>query len=307
MSWIPKGGHGLSGHIYEIIEYFLILKDHIKTRILICEDVSWEQIRAACITKYTLTDDEINNIRNSIVFANKPSLVRGTNLLVVDGNLSRSFIRYGVKLCFKNIFCFRCTPKDTFTDLPYTNVTLLQDNRLYKDTPTCKVIDYRKKILFSKFRQIDNNTTNTGMFYLTSNCRRIDPMYLREIIVNHHINKFIVLTNDKKYYQDYVSDLDVSFPSMPVADIFETFDTYIYTIIDEQLNPGCGCFDCSPRFVAECVFYNKNITYYDIDDDYLNIDLGLKYRKRDVENGIDSVELLHSDNILNIIKDITHE
>jgi hypothetical protein len=82
---------------------------------------------------------------------------------------------------------------------------------------------------------------------------------------------------------------------MPVENIFEKFDTYIYT-------PTKGSFDCSPRFIAECKYYNKNIIYHDIDENYLNVDTGLKFRKYDIDNNFKSLLLNENDEIVSILK-----
>ena len=84
---------------------------------------------------------------------------------------------------------------------------------------------------------------------------------------------------------------------MPVNNIFEKFNTYIYT-------PTRDKFDCSPRFIAECNFYKKGILYHNINEDYLKIDTGLRYRKYDIENDFKSITLQDDDNIIKIIKSI---
>jgi hypothetical protein len=91
---------------------------------------------------------------------------------------------------------------------------------------------------------------------------------------------------------------------MPVKNIFERFSTYIYTPTYSVTNPKHGCFDCSPRFIAECAFYNKDIIYHNITDEYLSRDTGLKYRRHDIENNMDSIILTPQDDIINILHEI---
>ena len=49
MTWPPNTDHGVSGHIYEIIDYYLLLKDHLKVGIAICENMTWKQFRAIIV------------------------------------------------------------------------------------------------------------------------------------------------------------------------------------------------------------------------------------------------------------------
>ena len=84
------------------------------------------------------------------------------------------------------------------------------------------------------------------------------------------------------------------FPTMPVDNIFEKFGTYIYT-------PTKGSADCSPRFIAECKHYGKETVYHNVDESYLNRDPGLKYRRYDIENDFDSINLKPNDNIIDIL------
>lgn len=305
MSWLPEGNHGISGHVYEIIEYYMILKaGGIKVGILLCEDIDWLSFKSCIVTKYDITSHELSEIKRDTVFSNRPTCVRGKNILFVDGQLSRSIVRYGVILCFKNIICFRCSPHDTCHDLPYKNVTLLQDNRVYDDEDNNIAIDYVKKILFSRYHEVPSTTTDIGMLYLTSNCRQLRPEYVRQCLRANSCEHYMIVTNEPTRYSDCVADLDVDFPDMPVDDIFSKFDTYIYTPTVPKFNPHCACFDCSPRFIAECKHYGKHVVYYDIDDAYLEKDTGLKIRRRDIDRDIAHVTLTTEDDIFGILANI---
>ena len=305
MSWIPDGNHGVSGHIYEIIDYYLLLTSvGMKVGILICEDIDWYTFKSMITTKYEIEESELVDIRKDIIFSNRPTCVRGKNILIVDGQLSRSIVRNGTILCFKNILTFRCSPHDTHYDLPYNNVILLQDNRVYDDNDNKVAIDYKKKILFSRYKKISRVGSDVSMLYLTSNCRKLDPIYLRDCLEINKANEYLILTNTPERYRDHINHIHVSYPDLPAPRLFNSFDTYIYTKTDAVLNPDCGCFDCSPRFIAECAHYNKKIIYHDIDNSYLQKDTGLKWRKHDIETDLDSINLKPGDLIVDIVRDI---
>ena len=67
MTWSGDTNHGVSGHLYEIIEYYQLLKNHFKVGILICEDLTWEIIKKAIITKYNLNNKQINDIKDNTI------------------------------------------------------------------------------------------------------------------------------------------------------------------------------------------------------------------------------------------------
>lgn len=298
MTWSGDTNHGVSGHLYEIIEYYLLLKNHFKVGILICEDLPWDVIERGISTKYNLSHNDIQTIKASITFANRPKYVVGKNILFVDGGFTRTMLRYGVSLLFKNIFSFRCSNLDFHYNLPYKNVTLLQDNRVYNDEDNKISINYKKKIKFDIFKNIKKPSTDAALLYVTSNCRKICDDYLIDLILQYKFDSYVILSdNNKKYKEKFKPFKNIYFPTMPVENIFEKFSTYIYT-------PTKDKFDCSPRFIAECNFYNKNVIYHNIDKDYLKIDTGLKYRKYDIQKDFKSISLLQNDDIIEIIKNI---
>jgi len=127
------------------------------------------------------------------------------------------------------------------------------------------------------------------MLYGTKNCRNI-PLTMYNDLLSTYSKDFICLTNDE-------NKIDVNermkFLSLPVSNLFEKFSTYVYTPIPRE-------FDCSPRFIAECKYYNKDVIYYNID--YLDKDLGLYWRKHDIENNFKSLFLDDQDPLINILK-----
>jgi hypothetical protein len=296
MTWSGDTNHGVSGHLYEIIEYYLLLKSHFKIGILICEDLPWNVIEKCINSKYNLSQDEVKNIKANIIFANRPKYVVGKNILFVDGGFTRTMLRYGVTLLFENIFSFRCSNMDYHYNLPYKNITLLQDDRVYNDEDNKISINYKKKIKFDIFKDIKKPSVDAALLYITSNCRKICDDYLIDLIMQFKFDRYVVLSNDnEKYKEKFKLFKNIDFLTMPVDNIFEKFNTYIYT-------PTKDRFDCSPRFIAECNFYNKDVIYHNIDNDYLKIDTGLKYRKYDIQNDFKSILLQHNDDIIKIIK-----
>lgn len=291
-----KHKHGISGHLYEMLDYYLLLKKYITVKLLICEEIEWNTIYRAIVSKYDLDDQEITEIRNDLEFADRPRFVSGRNILFVDGSLLRGFVYNRILLSFKNIIVFRCSPLDTIHNLPYDNITLLQDNRIYngKDNEISK--HYIKKILFSRYKDINKTKTNTAMLYLTSNCRLIKPEVVDEIINKNKFERYLIVTNTPYTYKNKLKSKNLEILEAPVDDIFNRFETYIYT----GIKPNYPVFDCSPRFIPECKFYDKSVIY----ETSYELDIGTKTRIHDTVTDFDSLVLNDNDMILQIVKEM---
>ncbi len=162
---------------------------------------------------------------------------------------------------------------------------ILQDHRVYEKAKV-NSINYVKKINFDRYRPTCKESSNT-LLYGTENRRLISQEQLDILSTKH--NNIILLVNDIKEDTD-----NIKYLSMPVENLFDKFGTYVYTKVSSM-------FDCSPRFIAECKFYNKEVIY---DIDYLEEDKGLYYRKQDLEDRFNSLYLKEDDSIIQIIKGI---
>lgn len=295
MTWAPRGmNHGMCGHIFEIIDYYLILKLKYKVCILLAEDITIFEFLNIVTSKYDLSDTELKELHENIIIANRPSVVMGNNILFVDGLLKHHLQENGVKLIFKNIFTFRCSYKSTHHDLIYKNIRLLQDRRVYDDGDNDMSIDYIKKIYFARYKNVICSCFDVAMIYVTNNCRYMTTDQIDHIIQKYNYDKYNILTDLPEIVDEYKSHDKVQTYNLPVTDLFSTFNTYIYT-------PTTTRFDCSPRFIAECKYYNKDVIYHDIDNEYLEDDTGLKYRRTDLSN-LSNVTLEKGDDIFTIIE-----
>ncbi len=297
MAWPHDNDHGICGHVFEIIDYYLFLRDRLKVGIFIGENMDWFTLEKAIRKKYEVSNEIINEIKNNTTFKLRPKIVKGKNILIVDGGIKGCLCWGGVKLIFKNILNFRCDYLDTHHDLQYKNLKVLQDLRVYDDGDNDIAINYIKKINFKYYKKIKKVKTNTALIYATKNERSLTKNQIDNIINNYNFEKYLIVTSDPIEYKNIFKDYkNLIFPEMPVDNIFEKFDTFIYTPIGR-------CFDCSPRFIVECKHYGKDVIYDNIDEDYLNKDTGLKYRKYDIENNLSSLYLQEDDNIIDIINE----
>jgi len=294
MTWSSTGNnHGVCGHLYEIFDYYFLLKEYFNVKILIGEPISTHVYSKALTDKYDVTSEMLADIITDTTFVDRPKFIKGHNILFVDGLLQTHFQSAGVVLIFKNILTFRCCKYSTHHNLVYKNIKLLQDMRVYDDVDTHMAKHYIKKINFSKYKNIETIKTNTCLIYATKNCRKLSTEQIENIITQYDYDSYLIVTDVE--YKDLPSCCTVVHP--PVDNLFELFDDYIYTSISKM-------FDCSNRLIAECKHYNKGVIYHDIDDDYLSHDTGLKFRISDVNESLDIVTLSDNDDIISIVSEL---
>jgi hypothetical protein len=219
---------GVCGHLYEMIDYYWAIKNWTNLRpvILLSDGTTVDEFDKAVAQKY-------DNIKiEHVVYHPNPRVILANNLLIVDGSPRLR----NAELLVDNIFLFRCSESD-FSFYKNKNVFLLQDNEIYDDKPEdTTVINYKKKILFSKYKKYNSTVTDTAMFYLTDVCRALPQYELEQSIDKHGFKHNIVLTNSPQLYS-----LDNVY-QVPVDNLWEKFNTYIYTKVPRQI-------DCSSRFI----------------------------------------------------------
>jgi len=262
--------HGISGHVFEEIEYYWLVKDNtsFKPCILLSDGTTLEEFEKALVNKYK----DIDDIMDHVYYHPHPKLLFTNNLLVVDGSwrgMDRS------QVFAKNVFIFRCA-EDNFDYFhkAFDNVYLLQDYDVYgKDG-----IDYNKKILFDRLIVPPNGKDNTAMLYLTSNCRGIPQSEVNELVKGY--DDYVVLTNTPEAYNNS--------HEVPVDNLWELFSTYIYTSIPKQ-------WDCSSRFIKECEYFGRDVVYaIDYEDKALNVR---------INNSIQDVTLNSNDYFIELLND----
>ena len=284
-SW-SMNNHGICGHTFEVIDYFHILKHHFKVGILLAEDITWETFEMAIRAKYTFTDDEIAHMKQHTVFENRPRLIVGTNILFVDGGVINTS---SVMMYFEHIMYFACGNREIKNNTK-PNVYVMQDYRVYEPV-LVNGIDYKKRILFDKLKPI-GESKDSLLVYATKNCREFNAYQELE-----QYGKHILAITNKENRPLFPID-GVTFVIPPVPNIFEQFSAHVYTPVQRK-------WDCSPRFIAECKFYGKQVFFHNID--YWQEDHGLRWRVWDMDNDFDSLFLREDDQIVDLIKRIIND
>lgn len=277
-----NNNHGICGHTFEVIDYYYILKDNFKTGILLAEDITWDMFEKSIRNKYAFTEYEIEDIKANTVFADRPTLVKGKNILFTDGGIVNM---QSVTLLFDNIFYFACGNKE-IKDNDKDNVWILQDDRVYEPVKK-NGINYKKRILFDKLKTI-GPSKDAVLVYATKNCRNLDTY---EELLQYGDN-ILAITNKENMPKPIPG---FTFVIPPVDNLFEQFTKYVYTPVTRK-------WDCSPRFIAECKYYSKPVVFHNID--YWDEDKGLYWRQLDIDNDFDSLNLHSQDDIVNILKGI---
>jgi len=284
-SWVE---HNISGHLFEMLEYWLCLKDIKKIKLLFANTYLTSDIIIQCAKdKYDITEKEIIELNDAIVVHNKLQVLHApsTNFVVVDGNM---FLFDDKVLNCKNIFAIRCGNIEKTGKTKHKNFILLHDTRVYDDSAVLRetglrVYHFTKKFMFNRFKEI-RHVKNKKMMYITKNCRDIEEKDILPIIDSNTV----IFTDSEQIQSKYNSMCQTML--IPVQNMHEEFSTYIYTPVQRK-------FDCSPRLIAECKWYNKEVQLHNID----YTDKGLLQRIEDLEN-IDKLQMHVHDIIFLAVK-----
>ncbi|MFZ9615190.1 MAG: hypothetical protein ACO3AG_00800 [Fluviibacter sp.] len=250
-----------------MIEYFHHFTHHknMNVCILIADGLTREQFSTA-LEKYDFTEDELKLIHERTFFHYKPLTVIAKTFLITNGSMRFC----GADLLVDKIVMFRCNDTDGIEQAD----VLLQDYDIYE--PTSNSIDYKKKILFSRFKKLTPKKPNIGMFYGTKNSRKMTYEQIDDIMKRTNFDSYLLLTDHQMEVPE-----NCELRMVPIKDLWDSFGTYLYTNTSVLV-------DCSPRFVAECAHYGKGLEFYSD-----KIDLGLQTRMNDIKSGV--IELKDTD------------
>jgi hypothetical protein len=250
---------GVTGHLFEMIDYYYAIKQYttLTPCILLSDGTTKQELEKAIASKYD------NLLIENIIEHARPKVIIAKSILITDGSPRLR----NCDIIADNIYLFRCSESD-FTPFAQFKgkIFLLQDFEIYDeryfDFPI-ELIDYKKKILFEKYKHFNKSTNNIAMFYLTKLCRALKQQELEQSIERYKFEDYIILTDDVSLYSGN------NVYQAPLDNLWDKFDTYIYTRLPGQQ-------DCSSRFVVECLYYGKTVIY---DLDYH--DRALEVRKKD--------------------------
>ena len=143
----------------------------------------------------------------------------------------------------------------------YKNHYVLGDERVFDYRDACNFLPYRKKILFDHYKQEDKfGAEHDYMLNLSLRERRFPKEWMMELFEYFgygHVSFAAYTGHKNEGYYSYFKDLEmVNLVIPPFKSFMEMFHTFIYV-------PYSNGTDATPRLIPECVYYNKNIEYYD--------------------------------------------
>jgi hypothetical protein len=290
--------HGICGHLFEVIDYYIFLNQFFTCEILISEDIPSDELKIA-LSKYDRS--KVKNINFQFY---RPTIYNCPNSIIIftDGYLPENTV-----FKTKKIILFPCGKKD-FTDISKkirNNVLIMVDKRLNYIIPEdIESIDYIKKINFNILTQIKREPDhlkklpNTHIMYATSNCRLVQEETILEYasILDHASQLIVLLNKTSPLIDTNIWNKQIQYKIVPIENLFEFMDTFVYTGTYRK-------WDCSPRMIAECKYFGVPVIYTkNIDQEYLKEDLGLMVRFWDTETKLDSLNLTETDLIVDICK-----
>ena len=120
---------GISGHLYEMIEYFMHFRfdKGVEACILISDGTTEEMFFSAISSKYDLTDSETQQFKDHTYFKFKPHVIYADTLLITNGSMRFE----GADLFANKKLVFRCSNLEPGLDRD--DIIVLQDPRIYED------------------------------------------------------------------------------------------------------------------------------------------------------------------------------
>jgi len=294
----------ICGHTFEASDYYFFLKDlGYNVKVLVQDKIKKEFLLNAYKEKYKkeyfnllIKDLHINELKKTIC----NTLIYTNGLYRIDFN---NLFNPSNNIYFKKLISFRCNPNEKFNlfiDKLKDKFYLLYDKRVYKkyDIDNNIFDDYNnfensfhyvKKFYFKAYKEY-KQTDNKLLIYINSQLRDLSEEYLKSISEKYK-KEFLFITGSKlnneqfKKYSKYGIVLNA-----PVKNLFSKFDTYLYT-------RNIRNFDCSPRFLTECKYYNKDVILdFDISED-----IGAYWRWYDIQNNFEDLILKENDLLLSYI------
>lgn len=235
--------HGVSGHTFEMIEYWWYFRQHGIDAAIMCTAHKPDVVMDLARGRYTFTESELHDLSNALVDGTDVLLARLPVVIWVDGSIS--YHKSATAVASAHL-AFACNNTQDFDRIDL----LLGDVRLY-DMPC---VHYIKKILFGKFKPVRRPEGKIAMLYCKTQARKVTQEYIDALPLRFDYDRFLLVTDDRSISCPPKVEI---IPS-PDADIMSKFSAYIYSpLVVNWAHNVAGLGDCSPRFPAECAFYGR--------------------------------------------------
>jgi hypothetical protein len=265
----------ICGHTFEVMDYYLFLKDlGYEAKILILDKFkNKEKLFKAWEDKYYIDFNYKKDIEFKNINFDKKNILLLSGILIITSGIDEFWNKI-IDAKAKKIISFQCQEFDYSYFLSKSNFYLLRDERLYQNKNySSQTFQYIKKIYFKRYKKFEKDSEKKSLIYINSKLKDLEERKLQKLKeTSEYALLFISGTqlteNQIKKYKKYGELLFA-----PINNLWNKFEEFIYT-------PNTRNFDCSPRFVTECKFYNKKIkiTFN------LKNDKGAYYRYNDLKN-----------------------
>ena len=284
----------ICGHTFEVMDYYLFLKDlGYQCKIIIFDKFKdKEKLFNAWEDKYILNI----NYRDDIIFQNiKFNKLNNLNYLgtVIITSGIDLFWSQIINLRARKIISFQCEEFDYTDYLKKPNFYLLRDERIYENKNNSdKTFNYIKKLYFKKYKKFrSKKSKNNQLIYINSKLKSLSKSQIKKIINEYKLQNTLFISGTS------LSDVEMNkyneFGEVKIAPVNNLF----YEFNELILTPNTRNFDCSPRFITECKYYDKKITFtFDP-----IVDRGLFWRWQDIYYDFDSLELKKGDLIESVL------
>lgn len=238
ITYIPKPSPSysktLSGHFFEVFDYYYLLKTKYSVNIWLPDIQSADEIKHIITARYSLEFDW-----NDLIIGNF-KLIKVPVVLCVDNCYHFMALHRNMFLCNK-FYSFACGDAKFCAGSEPPNIELLADSRIYDFSKlNCNSIDYAKKV-WPHIKRTEN-PQNRAFAHITSSCKSVSQELLSELILR---NPNICI------YSDYLNHPQAT--KVPVLDF--DFTKFIYTPIPRK-------FDCSNRLIIECFIFGIPVEYW---------------------------------------------
>lgn len=235
LTYIPKPlkyTESISGHLFELFDYYLFLRKYTPVKIYIPENNN------GIIQKIQKRYNEVIKIED-VIFGGY-DLIKCKNIICVD-NCNYFLNLYRSKYITNNFYVFACGDAKFNPGSEPKDIILLADSRIYDFSKfNCKAIDYTKCV-YPNIRQTLPKSTRE-FAHITKACKSIDNTLYQELVLKY---PNIVIYSDYLYGENITRE--------PIFDF--SFSKFIYTPIPRQ-------FDCSNRLVTECAILGIPVEYW---------------------------------------------
>jgi hypothetical protein len=292
----------ICGDLFQSFEHFyLSRKNKINACLFLSIHVDKERIEQCFKQKYNFDESEFEEIFSHIYiipikeFIKKRMYQTSFKIICFPGIHQLYQLYTGIIIQHQKAVAFACMPVDESRTI--FNLEVFQDYRIYGDTfLNNKTYNYVRKLLLDKYKKPESNTEDTALIYIKNFVKNHTIENTIRMMKEYKFKKYLICV-DKPFYPTFskLKNAQVEVITLPIDDIFSKFSTYIYSLIKDNTDK---VIDCSSRFLIECKYFNKDIIF---DGDIK--DKGLYFRKQDLENDIECLNLKDNDYFITYLKD----